>query len=306
MYDIIGDIHGHADELTRLLDLLGYGQSHGVFSHPSRKIVFVGDFIDRGPKIWEVLQIVRPMIEEGEAYAVMGNHEFNAISYHTRYPQSSNQYARIHSEKNVKQHAETVRQVPPDKLAECVEWFRTLPMSLALDDIRVVHATWDPGQISLLSQARPVENELTDEFVVAGNTEGTSLFSAIDDVLKGKEVKLPEGYCFRDKDGHERKKMRTKWYEPANGKTYASYALSSDDGFPELPLTKEAQAGAVPYPADDPPVFFGHYWLRAEQAERLAVNVACVDYSVAKGGMLCAYRWDGERELSNANFVTVG
>ena len=33
--------------------------------------------------------------------------------------------------------------------------------------------------------------------------------------------------------------------------------------------------------------------------ERLATNVACLDYSVAKGGMLCAYRWDGESEIDN-------
>ncbi len=44
-----------------------------------RKVIFLGDFIDRGPKIRQVLEIVRPMIEGGKALTVMGNHELNAL-----------------------------------------------------------------------------------------------------------------------------------------------------------------------------------------------------------------------------------
>ena len=46
--DIIGDIHGHADKLVRLLLQLGYKNIDGVYQHSDRKAVFVGDFIDRG------------------------------------------------------------------------------------------------------------------------------------------------------------------------------------------------------------------------------------------------------------------
>jgi hypothetical protein len=52
-------------------------------------------------------------------------------------------------------------------------------------------------------------------------------------------------------------------------------------------------------------VFLGHYWLSAERPTILADNVACLDFSVAKGGFLCAYRWDGEQQLSNDSFVWV-
>ena len=69
MYDLIGDIHGHADELVELLEALGYQKAQGVYRHPERKVIFLGDFIDRGPKIRQVLEIVRPMIEEGKALA---------------------------------------------------------------------------------------------------------------------------------------------------------------------------------------------------------------------------------------------
>lgn len=42
-----------------------------------------------------------------------------------------------------------------------------------------------------------------------------------------------------------------------------------------------------------------------EEGKALADNVACLDFSVAKGGFLCAYRWNGEQKLSNENFVRV-
>ncbi len=92
MYDIIGDIHGHADELVELLELLGYQCPNGIYRHPTRTAVFVGDFIDRGPQIREVLSLVRPMCESGNALAVMGNHEFNALAYHTPDPASPTGY----------------------------------------------------------------------------------------------------------------------------------------------------------------------------------------------------------------------
>src|SRR5205807_1986313 len=67
MYDLIGDIHGHADELVQLLDVLGYEKGGGVYHHPDRRLIFLGDFIDRGPQIRRVLEIVRPMVEAGHA-----------------------------------------------------------------------------------------------------------------------------------------------------------------------------------------------------------------------------------------------
>lgn len=51
------------------------------FRHPERQMIFVGDFIDRGPQQREVLRIARSMCDAGAARAVMGNHEFNAIGW---------------------------------------------------------------------------------------------------------------------------------------------------------------------------------------------------------------------------------
>lgn len=83
--DFIGDIHGYADELEQLLAKLGYNKSKGYYSHPNeRQVIFVGDFIDRGPKIFQTLKIVKQMCDNGTAQAVMGNHEYNAILFHTK------------------------------------------------------------------------------------------------------------------------------------------------------------------------------------------------------------------------------
>lgn len=83
-FDIIGDVHGCAAELEALLRTLGYGvEWHGdgggrqvtVTPPPGRKAVFVGDLVDRGPNVPDVLRIAMSMVAAGTAYAVQGNHE---------------------------------------------------------------------------------------------------------------------------------------------------------------------------------------------------------------------------------------
>jgi hypothetical protein len=53
------------------------------------------------------------------------------------------------------------------------------------------------------------------------------------------------------------------------------------------------------------PVFIGHYWITCAP-EFLSDKVACVDYSVAKGGKLAAYRWDAETFWTTANWTGRG
>ncbi len=83
-YDIIGDIHGCAAELRFLLSKLGWQQvavqskpwSGESWFHPEgRKAVFVGDLVDRGPAILDVLTIVLNMTLQGHALSVCGNHD---------------------------------------------------------------------------------------------------------------------------------------------------------------------------------------------------------------------------------------
>ncbi len=306
MYDLIGDIHGYADELVELLETLGYQNTQGVYRHPERRVIFLGDFVDRGPKIRQVLEIVRPMIEEGKALAVMGNHEFNTLAYHTEDPDAPGEYLRRHSPKNEKQRRKTGEQLKHDELVSYLEWFRTLPMWLDLDGLRVVHACWDEQAISTVTQALDGQREITNAFLQSACNKANPLFAQVEIVLKGKEAALPQGMSFSDNEGSVRTEIRTRWYLSPQGQTYRSYALQSDEIPCDMELEASVIAQAVPYPTTAKPVFVGHYWLSAQRPELLADNVACLDYSVAKGGFLCAYRWEGEQKLRNENFVWVG
>jgi len=76
-FDLIGDVHGCFDELVILLDRLGYvvGPDFSVVAPPGRKAVFLGDLVDRGPRVPDVLRLVMRMVHDGVALCVPGNHE---------------------------------------------------------------------------------------------------------------------------------------------------------------------------------------------------------------------------------------
>lgn len=77
-FDIIGDIHGCFDELVELLKQLGYapGPTAGAWSHDrGRRLIFLGDLVDRGPKVPEVVRLVMDSVAAKTALCVPGNHD---------------------------------------------------------------------------------------------------------------------------------------------------------------------------------------------------------------------------------------
>ena len=89
-FDIIGDVHGCCDELEGLLEANWdieqvacesdplWGNS--VFKHPEgRKAVFVGDLVDRGPRVLDTVRIVRNMVHHGSGLCVPGNHDMKLM-----------------------------------------------------------------------------------------------------------------------------------------------------------------------------------------------------------------------------------
>jgi protein phosphatase len=88
-FDIIGDIHGCFDELLDLLAKLGYSiemqpdgngaPSYSATPPEGRKVIFLGDLVDRGPKTPEVLKLAMNMTEAGTAWCVPGNHDIKLM-----------------------------------------------------------------------------------------------------------------------------------------------------------------------------------------------------------------------------------
>ncbi len=75
-FDIIGDVHGCHAELLSLLDRLGYDTAADPITHPEgRRAVFLGDLVDRGPGVAEVLEVAMSMVDAGSALCIAGNHE---------------------------------------------------------------------------------------------------------------------------------------------------------------------------------------------------------------------------------------
>lgn len=303
MIDFIGDIHGYADKLEELLIKLGYSKSQGVYSHPTRKVLFVGDYIDRGPKIRETLEIVKAMVDAGNAIALMGNHEYNALCFHLKDKKGGN--LRSHSIKNIIQHYETLKQFQnrQQEYNDYMEWFKTLPLFYETETFRAVHACWGNEQIEVLRK-KLVNDCLTDELIEQSVKSGTTFNEAIDITLKGKEIALPDGVFFNDKDGAKRTDLRIKWWENPAGNTYKSISVENRDDLPETPIGISKLNAPDYYNETDKPVFFGHYWLQGNPS-LYRNNICCLDYSVANKGKLVAYRLDGELQLSKEKLVYV-
>ena len=305
-YDLVGDIHGQANELKALLESMGYEiDASGIYSHQTRKVIFLGDFIDRGIQQEQVIDIVRPMIESGNALSVMGNHEFNAIAYYLK-DEESGEFLRKHTDKNRGQHKEFLSVYENDEQAyeEVIKWFMTLPLWLDLGEIKIIHACWDSNWIDKLKPTLNDDNTLDESIVTRASNESNWEYEAIETLLKGKEIPLKNGVSFKDKDGYSRHNIRVRWWDQS-AKTYKSAFMGPESAITHIPDDDIDGDHLVDYSHSEVPVFLGHYWMEGEP-QPLANNIACIDYSVAKpGGKLVAYRWDGEQQISKDKYVWV-
>jgi protein phosphatase len=81
-FDIIGDVHGCLDELCALIEKLGYKSDADGYRHPDgRRLLFLGDLIDRGPKNLAVLDLVVDLVADGVALCVPGNHDVKFLKW---------------------------------------------------------------------------------------------------------------------------------------------------------------------------------------------------------------------------------
>ena len=306
IYDFIGDVHGHAEKLKTLLKKLGYKKKGSAFTHgdANRMAVFLGDFIDRGPAIRETLEISRNMVDSGAAHAIMGNHEYNAICFHTTRVTEPGAWMRRRTDKNIYQYLETLCQFRDHRreLEDYLSWFRTLPLWIDLDGVRAVHAAWDASSMRALAGYSEDGRLISDELLRAGSVTGSLEYESLQKLLKGIEIKLPEGVTFTDNDGNVRAKMRARWWLTGKGKRYGELTFRRNEAAKnEYPDPDEVKKLAG-YD-DGAPVFFGHYWFSGQAPRIVGPKIACLDYSVASGGFLTAYTWRGEEDLDDSGFT---
>jgi hypothetical protein len=221
--DIIGDIHGAFGRLRGLLNTLGYEVRHKRWTHPEgRRLLFLGDCIDRGPDSFGVYLTVRKMVDDGIAIALMGNHELNAIAFSTRENDGvidarqahhdacvalttgrpSQGWQRRHELEatkegrrtliNLQHHRATLVSTSAAQYAEMVEWFIRLPLWLELPDVRAVHAAWIPSAIATLRSwacETTRRNPGLDATQIPGQRPGpTTLDAALEECKRRSEI----------------------------------------------------------------------------------------------------------------------
>lgn len=134
--DIIGDVHGEDEALTNLLNVLGYDEEG---NHPEgRKIVFVGDLCDRGPNSPAVILHVKKLIDNGNAQAVLGNHEINILQEKAKAGTGWYFKAREKSD----HHYMPFELATDDQKEVIFNFLSSLPVALEREDLRIVHAAW--------------------------------------------------------------------------------------------------------------------------------------------------------------------
>jgi hypothetical protein len=311
-YDIIADIHGRFDKLSALMERMGYQNDGDSFVPPAgNKALFLGDLIDPKPGhflpggVRDTLRAVKAMCDRGDALCLMGNHELNAIYFHSKGPDGN--YLRIRGSKNIAMHQGTLDDFEnyDDPQSEWhqiwMPWMKRLPFFLDLGGIRAVHATWHPGMIERIAGR---DLECPDFFLACAN-KGNPEGEAVEILLKGIEVPLPSPYVFMDHTHAVRKHFRARWWEAVSREHICSdLVFPPSEQIEAWPVAEEALPLFQPYDSEAPPVFFGHYFKPADSLlspERH--NVACLDHAAAIDGPLVAYRWKGEASIKPEHYL---
>jgi hypothetical protein len=136
--------------------------------------------------------------------------------------------------------------------------------------------------------------------LLASFEKGHALYDPIEVVTKGLEIELPDGFSFTDKGGVVRTKSRLQWWKD-DATDYRSAVMPEEglENLPELSLPDHLKIAA-----SNKLTFFGHYWMSGTPY-LLSPKMACLDFSIAKDGVLAAYTWRGEDQLFDEHLTWV-
>ncbi len=301
--NFIGDIHGYAVELKLLLKRLGYYKSEmGDWKRGDGFLLFLGDLIDRGPHQKETVEIVRELCELGYGLCLMGNHEFNAVGCVTDRIDQPGTYVRSHTDNHIRQHEGFLEAYGQDTYSynEAIEWFANLPLWYEAENVRAIHAYWNPPSQAVLKPYLSASHRPKSRtFFAKAGVSGSAVWEARETLLNGLEAQLPNESFFQDYYGIKRRRIRVNWWSPGQ-ETYRQAAVIDDEqrnDLPNLPLPIRAPT------YQGPMCFFGHYWMRG-LPRILHPRAICLDYSIAfHDGVLCAYQFQGEQIAKQEHFI---
>ena len=304
MYDIIGDVHGQATLLGKLLKKAGYGKKDNSYHHPERKAIFVGDFLNRGPEIKETLRIIRRMVEQGDAMAILGNHEINTILF-TMKNEKGGSLIPVTGKRSASV-VQTFQQFKnyQEEWKDFRKWLRTLPFFLELDPIRIVHACWKDENIDILKkeiQPGRIPKSIFRDLVVNSKS---ALSQSILQTTRGIHLILPPDLRIYDNHHRNHRFYRIRWWTEPQGLTFQEWSFESKFRLPGYTIPQEIIPAISEYPNEAPLVFFGHY-CRGNGPWVIKDNLCCVDACVTGKGTLAAYRWDGETVLDSGKLLFV-
>jgi hypothetical protein len=304
MFDIIGDIHGHASLLKKLLKALDYQKGPSGYFHATRKAIFVGDFINRGPEIRQTIQIIRSMAENGNAFTILGNHEVNAILYNLK----DEQKVPILKKESIRSLSvkETMLEFRDfqEEWKGHLKWMRTLPFYLEFENLRVVHASWIDQNIEILKNEAPSGKKSKKFFLKLVTEPKTPLSQAVLQTIRGIHHVLPPDIAICDNRRKVHHFYSMRWWDDPTGLTFQQNSIHNKFTLPQYTIPPEIAPVPTPYPQSAPPVFFGHY-CRRSSPYIFKDNVCCVDGCVNIKRRLTAYRWDGEIILDPEKLVFV-
>ena len=276
-YDIIGDVHGYASLLKALFKQLNYSATGNSYFHPlGRKIVFVGDLINRGPDSIKVLNLIRKMHSQKQAFCVLGNHEFRLIQNFVKNPSS----------------------IDPS-LVEFIPWIRSLPLFLEFPKFRVVHAAWHFSSIKKL-KSQSVED---DNFILSTMLPDSVFKRPVQIILQGIHITLPQDWSYSDRFGITREKARMRWWEKDRNCINGSNFFPKSEKYSNSFFKNNCELGIEYYSKSEKPVFVGHYCLPPNEP-KINDNVICVDGCVSCDKVLWAYRYNNDRVIDEKGLIS--
>lgn len=305
--DIIGDLHGEHQALLALLGELGYERD--TWTHPEgRKLLFVGDLVDRGPHSLEVAKLVHRLCISSEALCLLGNHELNLIEW-----RHGRQKPKHSNERTIKEIEASRAEWMP-----LLDFFETLPVALELPDLRVTHAAWHQGCFDELAPVltEPATPSLTEPWKpyvrLHAPYENGKFRSGISKkdypgqeepalplFVKGHESAADEEFI--DNDNKKRSRVCAEWWRQGQSEVPSDKRIIFGHYWNMPPVDGAHDAFVPPHPSGHPRL---REWFNAEHDKVPArgrrtvpehVRAVCIDYNgvTRAGARACAgaYRY---------------